>query len=1143
MEISAQIIPSLADSSLVPGVVYVQFRDEISPDGEVQKIGSGIFDGLIERYQISAVRKAFPILHKVVQKTDHVSALERIYTVHFDTSYPPRQVALSIMLDSNVVYAEPKFIRYPRGQPLPLGPDDPLFETHQARYLELLKLPEAWEVVKGEQGDVVIAIVDDGVNWTHEDLQANAWTNPGEVPSNGIDDDQNGYVDDVHGYHLGSNYPYDPEITLHRDHGTHGTTVASMAVAVTDNGIGMAGSSWNARFISVGVQCDGGGGICAGIEGAVYAAANGADIINTSFGGSKFSTTESLAIRAVTDMGSLVIAAAGNESWNVDRHPSYPADYPRVLSVGATANDYDIVHLNYGTNVDVYAAGILVTGQYHGDYLHSFSGTSFSAPLVSGIAALIKTAFPTYNADQIREQIRFTADPVEFANFPEFEGLLGFGRVNAFRAVTETGIAGIVLDTIAVQLDGDQWRSGAAGHVEVTVRSYLEGSDNVEIDIVEAPDALEFGSRTAAVGRVPNGTSRTVEIPFTVVKRPGYRTSELFVVAAQAGDEMSKEAVLIPFEGWEIAQASSDKLSFDVTSGGNLGWLNSAHDYPDHLFALGRGIWHGEVPFLLREAGLILGTGPDQVSRSVMGIEARNPVHFWPDSDGLIVRRPGNTTPWESEVTLLDINAPIPTGLEILQEIHFDPGSRNSGFATVRYTITNPTRVAADNVHIGMLFHWTISDRWYHDIPGYNPDKGVGYQYTEEENRRVVMGAKILSDGAKPHFTVYDSGVYPFPRSESHWRFMSGGIQGFQSVPSYWGQVFGSGPYIIHPGESVEAAFAFFGGSSIDDMLLNADRAQEFYDAHFSKKARVQFLPVDSDTAVDLYINGQLVINHWQPESATKFLPLETGDTVLELRNAGDAKTSDPFASARIDLDPADNYHIAFLRASDNSKFVAMPNARRMAVSEHQVEFRAIHGIIGVPDLEVRIMDDHRMQIAALEMERGAVSRYTELEPETYLIELWDPIANTLLMTYQLDADSYAGRSFVLMMDGTISSGITVRGIWPDGSELVSALDVQTAISPTLPSELTLHGNYPNPFNPNTHIRFDLPMPAQVTVEVLDMIGRRVWQGPEEPMEAGYNHQYMIHGYRFASGVYLYRLLADTPSGILARTGQMVVVK
>lgn len=1137
-EMFAQI--PVADSSFVPGEVYVQFIKGVSLDNTGKRVGSKVFDELAERYNFSSVNKSFPFLDRVARKTDAISALERIYTVNFEELYSPEKVASALSMDPNIVYAEPNFIHYIQGKDNLIKPNDPLFESRQMKYFELLQLPTAWEITKGEQGDALIAIVDDGVYWKHEDLMANVWRNPGEVPSNGIDDDQNGYVDDVHGYDIGHGRPYDPKEFLPPNHGEHGTAVASMAVAVTNNGIGMAGSSWNARFISVGVSC--GSGLCSTYEGIAYAATHGADIINASFSTAGYSKTGAIVIQAVTDMGALIVAGAGNDGINLDRRPLYPASYPRVLTVGATSNDYDTVVFNYGTNVDVYAAGRDVISIEGDGYSRFTTGTSFATPLVSGIAALVKTAFPNYDADQIREQIRFTADPIDYANVPEFEGLLGFGRVNAFKAVTETGIAGTVFDTMEVDFNSGRWRLGTTGDVNVTVHSYLEGTEDLEVRIVEAPNAYDFARRVTAVGSVPSGTSKTVSFPFTVANSREYRGAELFVFELRTGTETSREAIISPIENWEIDGVSSEKLTFDVTSEGNIGFLDQNRVWLEG-FSRGRGIFFKEIQHLLFESGVILGTGPNQVSRTVKGIEYRNNVHFIPKpNSGLKIRAPGNITPWEAEVTLLDTKAPNPTGMEVLQEIYFDPESRNSGFAILRYTVTNPSSSVVNNLHIGQLFDWVISENWFGDIPGYDLDRGVGYQYAK--GAAPVMGAMVLTDNAKHHFTVYNSNwPYPFPRSESAWWFISGGVNPLPSTTaSYWGHVFGAGPYTVLSDESVEAAFAFLGGDSIDDMLLNADRAQDFWDSHFTSKARAQFLQIDSEAPLDLYVNGQLTIEDWQPEVATKFLPMEFGDSVVELRKTGSSKKSDPLVSARVDFDPTGRYQVVFF--GNSKRFMVAADARRVAVSENKVEFRVVHGITDVADLELRVLDgDSHGQIRTLQVSADAVSGFTELEPGSYAIQLWDPLSNVLLGTYNLDADLFAGRSFVLVMSGSASSGVNLKSFCPDGTELGSVTETNTVTFHTFPSELVLHGNYPNPFNTFTQIRFDLPVSAHITVEVMDMIGRLVWEGSKEYMEAGYNRQYQISGDGFASGIYLYRLLADAPSGKLAQSGRIVLVR
>ena len=180
-----------------------------------------------------------------------------------------------------VTYAEthavPVLANRFKGPGVTVEPDDSLFSDQT--YLRHMRLPEAWDIVKGEDGNppVVIAITDLGGDWRHEDLLANVWTNENEIPGNGIDDDNNGFIDDVHGVNTlnrddTDNDPYTP------GGNPHGTHVAGAASAVTDNSAGVAGAAWNAHLMHI-------SGLYAGI---LYAAANGADIINASWFSSGF---------------------------------------------------------------------------------------------------------------------------------------------------------------------------------------------------------------------------------------------------------------------------------------------------------------------------------------------------------------------------------------------------------------------------------------------------------------------------------------------------------------------------------------------------------------------------------------------------------------------------------------------------------------------------------------------------------------------------------------------------------------------------------------------------------------------------------------------------------------------------------------
>ena len=206
---------------------------------------------------VTEVGEAFPdVGHLAAKRSLPIEALrlQSIYRVTYSDPISPEQAAARVERLPGVVYAEPIFPAQIDALPIP---DDPLFAPNGTvePYMDRLNMEEAWDVVKGEDGNVVLAINDAGVDWEHEDLRANVWTNSGETPDNGVDDDGNGYIDDVYGWNFGKN-SNDPRPRLASDF--HGTAVASAAAAVTNNGIGLAGTSWNVRFMAINVSCGAG---------------------------------------------------------------------------------------------------------------------------------------------------------------------------------------------------------------------------------------------------------------------------------------------------------------------------------------------------------------------------------------------------------------------------------------------------------------------------------------------------------------------------------------------------------------------------------------------------------------------------------------------------------------------------------------------------------------------------------------------------------------------------------------------------------------------------------------------------------------------------------------------------------------------
>jgi hypothetical protein len=309
--------------------------------------------------------------------------------------------------DSMVAYAEPNYI-----YKASVLPNDPLLAElwglQNGNDVDI-DAPEAWDVVQGSR-DVVVGVIDTGVDYAHEDLSANMWRNPGESgngkETNGIDDDGNGYIDDVHGWDFVAN-DNDP-----MDDNEHGSHVAGTIAAVGNNGVGVVGVNWKASIMALKfLDRNGSGSASDAISAILYGAANGAHIQNNSWGGGGFSQALQDAIEFARDRNVLFVAAAGNEGRNNDTTPSYPANYAvsNVVSIAASDRNEQLASFsNFGaTTVDFAAPGVDILSTTPGNRYQSFSGTSMATPHTAGAAALVIARFP--GIDQRAVQVRLAS--------------------------------------------------------------------------------------------------------------------------------------------------------------------------------------------------------------------------------------------------------------------------------------------------------------------------------------------------------------------------------------------------------------------------------------------------------------------------------------------------------------------------------------------------------------------------------------------------------------------------------------------------------------------------------------------------------------------------------------------------------------
>ena len=341
---------------------------------------------------------------------------------------------------------------------------------------------DAWDITLGDP-NIIIGITDDGFDLGHQDLQSGIWVNPGEIAGNGLDDDGNGYVDDINGWDFitGNNNP-NPNSSSN-DHGTH---VAGIAAARTNNGLGVAGTAGNATVMPLQFYDLSLGWNAAEInEAFTYGADNGARIVTTSYNidGWVGDPTFTAGLQYSYDQGVLHFNSAGNGG---SINPARQAFEQTLLVASTESNDAKSSFSNYGTGVDIAAPGGSILSTLLNNTYGVFSGTSMASPNAAGAAALIWSANPSWSREQVAAQLLATADNIDAVN-SGFVGLLGAGRVNSFRGVTES----IGAPQVKV-LDGIPESTGGASSV---ISSFEVGYDHV-MDAATVTDPANYDLRS-----------------------------------------------------------------------------------------------------------------------------------------------------------------------------------------------------------------------------------------------------------------------------------------------------------------------------------------------------------------------------------------------------------------------------------------------------------------------------------------------------------------------------------------------------------------------------------------------------------------------------------------------------------------------
>ncbi|MGJ8672177.1 S8 family serine peptidase [Rubritalea sp.] len=377
--------------------------------------------------------------------------------------------------------------------------------------------PEAWDITTGNK-DVIVAVIDTGVDMDHPDLADNIWTNPNEIAGNGIDDDNNGFIDDVHGWDF-RNDDSNPD-----DDDDHGTHCSGTIGAVGNNSSGVVGVAWDVSIVPIKFLGTSGGTTSDAIDSVNYTTALGVDLTSNSWGGGGYSLLLEDAILNAGDNEILFVAAAGNDSSNNDSSPQYPCSYDvdTIISVASTADDETLSSFsNYGaTTVDLGAPGSAIYSTVRNGSYSTFSGTSMATPHVSGVLCLMKSLAPNLSALELKSHLLEYTDQTAALNGSTLSG----GRLNAHTAVLNLQGSYIKVATLRVETStgnfDDFVNPGETGSIIVSfTNSGSEVSHNATASAASLVSSanITIDSSPLAIGTIASGsTTGEFSIPFTV---------------------------------------------------------------------------------------------------------------------------------------------------------------------------------------------------------------------------------------------------------------------------------------------------------------------------------------------------------------------------------------------------------------------------------------------------------------------------------------------------------------------------------------------------------------------------------------------------------------------------------------------------
>ncbi|MFY0601834.1 MAG: S8 family serine peptidase [Cyclobacteriaceae bacterium] len=623
------------------------------------------------------------------------SCLDGIFIIQLKEGEDVISALKSFQEYDNVLYAEPIYL-----EQMLLLPDDPMAQVSggDQYYLDKVKAYDAWDITTG-RSDIIIGISDTGIDLEHEDIASKIFKNENEI-INGVDDDENGFIDDINGYDFGDENN-NPQST----NSYHGNRVAGIAGAATNNGIGIAGVAYDCSISGLKVFPDGETQAFAAYEGIVYAADNDYDVINLSWGSTNTfgQFRQDVIDYAVLEKDLVIVAAGGNSGLDED---FFPASYNHILSVGWTnANDEKAASSTYSYFIDLMAPGVSITSTNSNNSYSSSSGSSFAAPIVAGAAALARDVYPDYSAQQIMEVIRVTTDNIyDVGSNSNYEGKLGSGRLNIYKALTADSLRAVRAASInhKGQFDDHAFFDDSLS-IEFVLTNYLDPIEQGEITLSSPSQYVTIRTTPIPMAFSESFETETIDIVRSIYIHSDTPPETEIPIRLNFSEGSYQDFQHFTFTtSPDHVEIDNGNLALTIAGNGNLGYASDNFIDGNGLTLSGNRI--------AKAISLIIGNSADSVSDNATdhleGLSRDNDFF----TEEYIKFYNSDLADFYTLSTFTDTSSTTGLGLLVEQKAYGFSAEGLHDFLILEYRITNLENDTIRNVSVGMLSDWDLNN-------------------------------------------------------------------------------------------------------------------------------------------------------------------------------------------------------------------------------------------------------------------------------------------------------------------------------------------------------------------------------------------------------------------------------------------------